>query len=32
MKNDIGLKHIALELKISLVAVSRALKDYDDIS
>lgn len=32
MKNDIGLKHIALELKISIVAVSRALKDYDDIS
>lgn len=32
MKNEIGLKHIALELDLSLVAVSRALKDYDDIS
>lgn len=32
MKNEIGLKHISLELNISIVAVSRALKDYDDIS
>lgn len=32
MKNEVGLKHIALELGISMVAVSRALKDCDDIS
>lgn len=32
MKNEVGLKHIALELGISVVAVSRALKDCGDIS
>ena len=32
MKNEVGLKHIALELGISMVAVSRALKDCADIS
>ena len=32
MKNEVGLKHIALELGLSIVAISRALKDYDDIS
>lgn len=32
MKNEVGLKHIALELGISIVAVSRALKDCNDIS
>ena len=32
MKNEVGLKHIALELGLSIVAVSRALKDWDDIS
>lgn len=31
MKNEVGLKHIALELGLSVVAVSRALKDGDDI-
>ncbi len=31
MKNDIGLKNIALELNLSVAAVSRALKDCDDI-
>ena len=32
MKNEVGLKHIALELGLSIVAVSRALKDCNDIS
>lgn len=32
MKNEVGLKNIALELGLSIVAVSRALKDCDDIS
>lgn len=32
MKNEVGLKHIALELGLSIVAVSRALKDCSDIS
>ena len=32
MKNDVGLKNIALELGISVNAVSRALRDMDDIS
>lgn len=31
MRNDIGLKNIALELNLSVAAVSRALKDCDDI-
>ncbi len=32
MKNSVGLKHIALELGLTIAAVSRALKDYSDIS
>lgn len=32
MKNEIGLKNIALELNLSIAAVSRALNDADDIS
>ena len=32
MKNDVGLKNIAYELNLSVTAVSRALRDCDDIS
>ena len=32
MKNGVGLKTIAMELNLSITAVSRALKDCDDIS
>lgn len=32
MKNEVGLKHIAIELGVSLTTVSRALSDADDIS
>lgn len=31
MKNDVGLKNIALDLNLSVAAVSRALKDCQDI-
>ena len=32
MKNEVGLKHIAIELGVSLTTVSRALSDAPDIS
>lgn len=32
MKNEVGLKQIALELNLSITAVSRALRDCSDIS
>ena len=32
MKNVVGLKHLASDLGLSIAAISRALKDYDDIS